>query len=84
MAEFDRKSVVRDLMILTPLFRKKFLKRKGPEPFAGLSKSQHHVIRSLSLFPSMNMGQLASDADVSLQQITKTVNALEDMGYVRR
>ena len=32
----------------------------------------------------MNMGQLASDADVSLQQITKTVNALEDIGYARR
>ena len=29
-------------------------------------------------------GQLAVEANVSLQQITKTVNALEDMGYVRR
>ena len=84
MADVDRKSVVRDLMMLRPLFRKKFLRKQNIEIFKDLSKSQQQVIHSLSVFPAMNMGQLAAEADVSLQQITKTVNALEDIGYVRR
>lgn len=84
MADVDRKSVVRDLMMLRPLFRKKFLRKQNIEIFKDLSKSQQQVIHSLSVFPAMNMGQLAAEADVSLQQITKTVNALEDIGYARR
>ncbi len=79
----DRKTVVRELMSMHPLFRKKFLNRPEP-PFEGMSKSQRHVVMALNLYPAMNMGQLAVEANVSLQQITKTVNALEDMGYVHR
>ncbi len=83
MEKLDRKDVVRALMALPPLFRKKFLDRPN-DVFAGLSRSQRSVIKSLTLYPALNMGQLSAEADVSLQQITKTVNALEDMGYVCR
>ena len=83
MEKVNRKAVVRELMSIHPLFRKKFLNRLD-RPFGGLSKSQSDVVMSLNLYPAMNMGQLAVEANVSLQQITKTVNALEDMGYVRR
>ncbi|MDD3193228.1 MAG: MarR family transcriptional regulator [Oscillospiraceae bacterium] len=83
MEKVDRKAVIRKLMSMHPLFRKKFLNRFD-RPFGSLSKSQRDVVMSLNLYPAMNMGQLAVEANVSLQQITKTVNALEDMGYVRR
>jgi len=79
----NRKAVIRELMSIHPLFRKKFLNRLD-RPFDGLSKSQRDVVMSLNLYSAMTMGQLAVEANVSLQQITKTVNALEDMGYVRR
>ncbi|MGN0625631.1 MAG: MarR family winged helix-turn-helix transcriptional regulator [Oscillospiraceae bacterium] len=83
MEKVNRKAVIRELMSIHPLFRKKFLNRLD-RPFDGLSKSQRDVVMSLNLYPAMNMGQLAVEANVSLQQITKTVNALEDMGFVRR
>lgn len=83
MEKVDRKTVVRELMSMHPLFRKKFLNRPD-HPFGGMSKSQRNVVMALNLYPAMNMGQLAVEANVTLQQITKTVNALEDMGYVRR
>ena len=83
MEKVNRKAVVRELMSMHPLFRKNFLNRLD-HPFSSLSKSQRDVVMSLNLYPAMNMGQLAVEANVSLQQITKTVNALEDMGYVRR
>ena len=83
MEKVDRKTVVRELMSMHPLFRKKFLNRPD-HPFGGMSKSKRNVVMALNLYPAMNMGQLAVEANVSLQQITKTVNALEDMGYVRR
>ena len=80
MEKVNRKAVVRELMSIHPLFRKKFLNRLD-RPFGGLSKSQRDVVMSLNLYPAMNMGQLAVEANVSLQQITKTVNALEDIGF---
>ena len=80
MEKVNRKAVVRELMSMHPLFRKKFLNRLD-HPFSSLSKSQRDVVMSLNLYPAMNMGQLAVEANVSLQQITKTVHALEDMGY---
>lgn len=83
METSERKAVIRELMSIHPLFRKKFLNRLV-FPFEGLSKSQYDVLMSLNLYSAMNMGQLAMEADVSLQQITKTVNALEDMGLVQR
>lgn len=83
MEKVDRKAVIRELMSIHPLFRKKFLNRVD-HPFNSLSKSQRGVVMALGLYPAMNMGQLAVETNVSLQQITKTVNALEDMGYVRR
>lgn len=83
MEKVDRKTVVRELMSMHPLFRKKFLNRPD-HPFGGMNKSQRNVVMALNLYSTMNMGQLAVEANVSLQQITKTVNALEDMGYVHR
>ncbi|HEY7195643.1 MAG TPA: MarR family transcriptional regulator [Gaiellaceae bacterium] len=59
-------------------------RRKGPASTADLTTTQARALRSVSLDGPQRMGALASTLGVTVATASRTVDALERAGFVRR
>ncbi len=83
MTRSERQAMIEVLLKNLMSFKEKY-HYLSDIPMGKLARSHRSVLITLSRFDALNMTQLAHEVNVSVQQITKTVNSLEDSGYVTR
>ena len=82
MNDQKRKEAIDEVLMLIPLTFKKLLTPN--ELPVQMPKSQKKVLLILLTKDVLNMTDLSKLAEISVQQATKTVNALENDGYIER